>query len=428
MSRTRVMIIGILAILLLALPLLTACGGDDETKDATQVETQQPTPEEMPDIHVGMSALVTGPYGAYAPITWGYLDYVRDLNERGGIDGAQIKMHWKDCQYDTAQSLAAYSDYSKSQDLVAFTGMGTGANLALAPRCNEDGIVLIAIGGEPEIIWPAQKWVFGSTPNHAIGAVAAMKYLMGIWDEPTPPKVGIAYPPNAFGECIVDPIEEYGKEAGYEVVEKQELELTALDAVSQALAFKKADVDIVYCQGTAKLMSVLCKDMERQGVNPKMIVGPFHVIHPAFSDLAGDTGEGVIAWNIFELWPQDIDNPDVEYWRAKAVEYSSGDVVSEDSPYMSPLYMWGLSIGVSLEAGLREAAATVGAENIDAKALRDALERVSDFETETSGFQPPITFTAENHEAYKATSLMQMQDGTWVRLTDWFESPWEYTE
>jgi ABC-type branched-subunit amino acid transport system substrate-binding protein len=394
------MIIGILAILLMALPLLTACGDDDETKEVTQVETQQPTPEEMPDIHVGMAGLVTGPYGAYAPITWGYLDYVRDLNERGGIDGAQIKMHWKDCQFDTSQSLAAYTDFARSSyDLVAFSGNGTEANLALSPRCNEDEISLIAIGGEQQIVWPSQKWVFGTTPNHGSGAVSAMKYAMDQWDGSAPPKVGIAYPAMAFGEAQLEGIEDYAEELGYQVVEKKEFALTSLDGVSQALTFQNAGVDIVYVAGTAKSVAVLCKDMKRQGFEPSMVIGPFHAIHPAFSDLAGDAGEGVIAWNVFEIWPQDMDNPSV-----------------------------GLSMGVTLEAGLREAAREVGAANIDAQAFRDALENITDFKTETSGFQPPITFTSENHEAYRSNNIMQVQNGEWVRVTDWFESPWEYTE
>jgi len=428
MSKTRVMIIGILAILLMALPLLTACDDDDETKEVTQVETQQPTPEEMPDIHVGMAGLVTGPYGAYAPITWGYLDYVRDLNERGGIDGAQIKMHWKDCQFDTPQSLAAYADFTRSHDLVAFSGNGTEANLALAPRCDEDGIPLIAIGGEQQIVWPSQKWVFGTTPNHGSGAVSAMKYAMDQWDGSAPPKVGIAYPAMAFGEAQLEGIEDYADELGYEVVKKEEFALQSLDGVSQALTFQNAGVDIVYIAGTAKSVAVLCKDMKRQGFEPSMVIGPFHAIHPAFSDLAGDAGEGVIAWNVFEIWPQDLDNPSVEYWRDKAAEYGTGDVVSQEEPYFSPLYMWGLSMGVTLEAGLREAAREVGAANIDAQALRDALENITDFKTETSGFQPPVTFSPENHEAYRSNNIMQVQNGKWVRVTDWFESAWEYTE
>ena len=90
--------------------------------------------------------------------------------------------------------------------------------------------------------------------------------------------------------------------------------------------------------------------------------------------------------------------------------------------------MWGLSMGVTLEAGLREAAKEVGAENIDAQALRDGLERVTDFETETSGFQRPITFNSSNHEAYGYQNIMQVQNGKWVRVTDWVESPWEYKE
>ncbi|NQT73267.1 MAG: ABC transporter substrate-binding protein [Chloroflexi bacterium] len=422
MGRTLVktLSISILVIILMTLPLLIACSDDDEKTENA--------PEELPDIHVGMSALVTGPYGAYAPITWGYLDYMKDLNERGGIDGAQIEVHWKDCQYDVAQSIAAYADYSKSYDLVAFTGMGTGANLALAERCAEDGIVLAAIGGEPELIWPAQEWVFASSPNHAIGALGAMQYAMEQWDEGRVARVGIAYPNNPFGQSIIGPIEEYASELGYEVVEKQEFELTALDAVSQSLAFRDDEVDIVYVQGTAKSVAVLCKDMDRQGFIPKMVIGPLHVIHPAFPELAAGTGEGVIGWNPFYLWPQDMDNESVQYWRDKALEYSSGDIVSEEDPYMSMLYMWGLSVGVLLEAGLREAAAEVGAANITAEALRNALENVTNFKTGNSGFQPGIGFSPSNHEAYSATSLMQVQDGVWVRINNMFESPWKFAE
>ena len=99
MGKTKVLIVGLMTLLLIALPLLGACGEKEVVKEVIkevpvekivekEVIKEVPVkPEFKGEIHVAYLPWVTGPAAEYNPLTWGFLDYFRDVNERGGIGG-----------------------------------------------------------------------------------------------------------------------------------------------------------------------------------------------------------------------------------------------------------------------------------------------------------------------------------------------------
>ena len=433
MRQTKIMLIGVMTLLLVTLPLLGACGEKEVVKEVIKevpVEKEvvkevikEVAPAPKPDIHIMALPWVTGPAAEFHPITWGFLDYFRDVNENGGIDGAKVVVHWIDTQYDVAKSVAAYSRFTKEHPIVVSVPMVTGAAFALMPRAAEDEIPLITVGGVPAMVWPTKPWSFHCQPNYGDGARTAMKYMVEQWKGAAPPKVGIAYSPNPYGQSCVKPVEMLADEAGYEAVSKQEVPFGALDATSAALAFKKAGVEVVYMQTAMGAKAVLCRDMERQGLEPEMIFASPQAIDTTFPELAAGAGEGVIAWAYFDVWPQDMDNPSVKYWRDKAALYRSGPIESDENPYNAAYYFWGANLASVAHAGLLEAAKAVGAENITAKAVRDGLEKVDNWQLENNKFQPPLNITPDDHRAYTSVGLMQVKDGKWVRLAKGIECP-----
>ena len=75
--------------------------------------------------------------GATKEIGSGYADgvedYIRYVNENGGINGKPLKFYAKDCEYKIS---AAYSWYEelKQKNVLAIIGWGTGDTEALSPK------------------------------------------------------------------------------------------------------------------------------------------------------------------------------------------------------------------------------------------------------------------------------------------------------
>ena len=88
-GKTRLVMFGLLALLLVALPLLAACGDDDEDK----------TPgEEEKEITIGGTFILSGAAASSTgPSFVSTIELIKYINEvEGGIDGIKIKMVWAD--------------------------------------------------------------------------------------------------------------------------------------------------------------------------------------------------------------------------------------------------------------------------------------------------------------------------------------------
>ncbi|MCB0034238.1 MAG: ABC transporter substrate-binding protein, partial [Anaerolineales bacterium] len=126
---------------LLALSLLAivACGGGEDESV----------------IKVGAIHDLTGATSdAGTPYADGIRDYVKFVNENGGIDGRQVELHSQDYAYAVDQAEQLYSQYV-NEGVVAFQGWGTGDTEALKGKIAADEIPFMSASysaplGNPE--------------------------------------------------------------------------------------------------------------------------------------------------------------------------------------------------------------------------------------------------------------------------------------
>ena len=87
--------------------------------------------------------------GAYAPngVPWanGYVDYLKLVNARGGING--VKLSFEECEtgYATDKSVECY-ERLKGKGATVFQPLSTGATFALTEKAPIDKIPLITAG------------------------------------------------------------------------------------------------------------------------------------------------------------------------------------------------------------------------------------------------------------------------------------------
>ncbi len=126
----KVGVIALLALLLLVMPLMTACA-----------EEKPEIAEEKPEIaKVGYLADLTGPYAAVgAPLVQGFQDYFEMINARGGIEGVPVEVLVADTQAKADLSVSAYKRF-KAADVLTVSCMVTPVALAVQTLLNEDKI------------------------------------------------------------------------------------------------------------------------------------------------------------------------------------------------------------------------------------------------------------------------------------------------
>ena len=122
MQKTRVVLLSFSIFLLIGALLLGACGEKEVIKEVPvekivekEVIKEVPVkPEFTGEIHIAYLPWVTGPAAEYNPITWGFLDYMHDLNDKGGIEGQRWKFIGSIPSTIPPKELLPIADLSKS--------------------------------------------------------------------------------------------------------------------------------------------------------------------------------------------------------------------------------------------------------------------------------------------------------------------------
>lgn len=146
----------------------------------------------------------------------GVEDYIRYVNENGGIHGIPLKIYAKDCEYKISKAYSWYEELKKKK-VLAIIGWGTGDTEALGPKINADKIPFLSASY-------SERLADGSkNPYNFIGAVSysdqariALKFIKN--SEPEIKKVAFIYNDTAFGRSPFFPNgEDFAKELGMEV-------------------------------------------------------------------------------------------------------------------------------------------------------------------------------------------------------------------
>jgi len=99
-------------------------------------------------IEVRMLASLSGPVDG-RDVFKGQLDFVRELNDQGGIRGCPIQFKYADYGYDTTAARNLYETWKAEpswDDVAAFFGFGTPDGIELGPELTQEQKVLLSAG------------------------------------------------------------------------------------------------------------------------------------------------------------------------------------------------------------------------------------------------------------------------------------------
>ncbi len=224
----------ILAVLLLALPVLAACSDDDETEQPTAMptktttptktaaptettaptETATPPPVEDVVITIGNLTDLTGPAsgmlgGPETALKVG----VAYFNDENLIPGVELEIESYDGQMDPSRDIPGY-EWLKERGADVMYSVFPQYGISLFDRLAEDKMALLCLSSPNEVVEAEPGWVFMySPPQRSIG-YTQLKWLADNhwdWEANGPAKIGGASWDEPFSAGILQGMEDYCK-------------------------------------------------------------------------------------------------------------------------------------------------------------------------------------------------------------------------
>ncbi|MBO8168319.1 MAG: ABC transporter substrate-binding protein [Thermoanaerobacteraceae bacterium] len=381
--------LAVLTSLLLVISLAAGCGSSENVREP---------------VKLGGIFDITGATGDVGkPYAEGVQAYVKWINENGGINGRTVQLVDIDYAYKIPQAVEAYKKLVTQEKVPAILGWGTGDTEAMVPFITKDRIPYISGSLSENLL---------TVENHPYNFMVAASYsdqarvlLRWIKDNAAEenPKVALIYNDTGFGRSPITDAEAFAEKIGVEIVDKEIVDLKALDATSQLLNIQKAGADYAIIQETSNATATILKDAKRLGLDIQFL-GLNWTADEISLKLAGEAAEGYIGVVPFAFPFEDV--PGMK-------DVREGFALMGKKPEeLTQKHIQGwLSAMIMLEGYKR------AGENITGENIKKGLETLNEF---TSGdLGAPVSFSASSHRGSSKVKLYQVKNGQWQPITDW---------
>jgi ABC-type branched-subunit amino acid transport system substrate-binding protein len=311
MTKVKWLFIASIIVLLLAMPLLAACPGEETTtptKTAPPTKTTAPPPVQK-TLYIGGTMSLTGAYAEdSAACLAGFEDYAAYVNETHMLapwrteafpENMDVEVLWRDDELNVEKALSIYEEL-KGKGLLVEHGSGSPQVLALMNLMNDDRIGATSMAVGPYLLSPP-KTVFIQYPIYTDATAAIADWFMDNWEGTKAPKVAILTADNAMGRSLVIPeFRAYLEESGYDYVGEQYVPLVPTSPpTTQLLWLKQNKVDLALGVMINPGAQPTVKEMVRLDMGPDLgykiafgTASPGHAV--VFAEALGEVGNGYL--------------------------------------------------------------------------------------------------------------------------------------
>ena len=366
----------------------------------------------------------TGPYAPNGtPFANGYADYLKLVNERGGINGVKIVVEECETGYSTDRIVECYERLKgKNGGATVFQPLSTGGTFALTEKAPVDKIPLITAGlgrseSEDGGIF---KWNFPLLGTYWVAADVLVQHVgkqAGGLDKLKGKKIALVYHDSPFGKEPIPVLQERQKMHGFDL----QLLPVAHPGVEQKatwLQIRRDRPDYVFLWGWGVMNSTAIKEAVATGFPRNKMYGVWWSgAEPDVKDVA-DSAKG---YNALALQHGAEPNaPVVKEVLAKLHDKGMGTGPREEVGQV--LYMRGLISAMLATEGMRVAQAKYGkGKTITGEQMRWGLENMNltTIGLTSLGFNGVMRTTS--------TSCNDHMGASWARVHTWNGKGWEFS-
>ena len=364
----------------------------------------------------------TGPYAPNGtPWANGFVDYLKLVNVKGGING--VKIAYEECEtgYDTARSVECY-ERLKSKNPSFVQTLSTGATFAVTEKAPGDKIPVVTVGyGRSESSDGAVfKWNFPIAGTYWVAAdtiLQAISKKEGGWDKLKGKKIALVYHDSPFGKEPIPLMQERSRNHGFEL---QLLPVTPPGVEQKAtwLQVRQSKPDYVVLWGWGVMNSTAIKEAQATGYPREKMYGVWWAgAEPDVKDVA----DGAKGYNAVTIQHGAEPNSDIVKFMLTQI-HAKGQGTGPKEEVGQVLYLRGaMSAMIGIE-GIRSAQERFGKGKVmTGEQVRWGLENLNLTQAKLDalgfkGVMRPIS-----------TSCMDHMGAAWTRIHTWNGKAWEFT-
>ena len=364
----------------------------------------------------------TGPYAPNgAPWANGFVDYLKLVNAKGGING--VKIAYEECEtgYDTARSVECYERLKSKKPSFVQT-LSTGATFAITEKAPGDKIPVLTVGyGRSESADGAVfKWNFPIAGTYWVAAdtiLQAISKKEGGWDKLKGKKIALVYHDSPFGKEPIPLMQERSRNHGFEL---QLLPVTPPGVEQKAtwLQVRQARPDYVVLWGWGVMNSTAIKEAQATGYAREKMYGVWWAgAEPDVKDVA----DGAKGYNAITIQHGAEPNSDIVKTLLTQI-HVKGQGTGPKEEVGQVLYLRGVMSAMIGIEGIRSAQERFGKGKVmTGEQVRWGLENLNLTQAKLDalgfkGVMRPIS-----------TSCMDHMGAAWTRIHTWNGKAWEFT-
>lgn len=358
------------------------------------------------EIVIGGSIPMTGVFAfAGVGINAGIEDYVKIVNEAGGIAGRKVRYVPEDTGYKVDVSVATFKKITSQNKVNLYYGDSTGFAKTINPELERNGNILMAGASFASELNDPKKYphqfLVGPDYTEMFGIL-----LKHIAKEKPGAKVAFVYSDSEFGRNPIEKSEAEAKKLGLSVAIKIMTPAGSVDVSTEVIKLRRAKPDYTIFHGyiLAPIPEFITQG-KQQGMTSQWM-GTFWTMDNSTVMKMGPDGDGFMGVMPFRYYYDTEPAPMLEKIRAMRPEYQS-------VPYMQGF----VAAMLFLESAKRclEAKKPLTGDNMKA-----ALNSLKDFDT-GGVIGVPITITGNSipvGRVYKADMKAQkmLPASDWIRL------------
>jgi branched-chain amino acid transport system substrate-binding protein len=365
--------------------------------------------------------------GPYAPngVPWadGYVDYLKLVNARGGINGVKIVFEECETGYDTARGVECYERLKgKHGGATLFQPLSTGITFALTEKAPGDKIPLVTAGyGRSESQdGGVFKWNFPLAGTYWLAAdvlVQAIGKREGGLDKLKGKKIALVYHDSPYGKEPIALLQERSHELKFDL---QLLPVTAPGVEQKAtwLQIRQARPDYVFLWGWGVMNSTALKEAQATGYPRDKMYGVWW--SGAEPDVK-DVGDGAKGYNAVAMQHGAEPNSAVVKEILEKV-HAKGQGTGPKDEVGQVLYMRGAMSAMMGVEGVRSAQERFGKGKVmTGEQVRWGLENLNLTQAKLDalgfkGVMRPIS-----------TSCVDHMGANWARIHTWDGKQWKFS-
>jgi branched-chain amino acid transport system substrate-binding protein len=339
------------------------------------------------------------------PYSQGQTAFVEWKNANGGAGGRPIELLHQDYAYDVAKAEELYTQFV-GEEVVAFSGWGTGDTEALRPKITQDKIPFISASYSAALANPAETpYNFLTAPSYSDQLVVAMKWALEDWKaagQTDAPKFAYLINDSPFGRSPLEDGTAFAQANGVATPLEVPSPRGATDLTPQLTQIKDFGANYVFIQNVSSPAALALKNAKSLGLDTQFVCLNW-CANELLIKLAGPDAEGVAGTIPFSPTGPGAEQA-LAYAKEQGIDYGGADST----------FVQGWTAMSILVAGVEKTLAD--GKELTGENIKASLESLSNFDT--GGVTQPITFTATDHAGSKALRVFQVKDGKWEAVTD----------